>query len=112
MQGFRQVLKQVHQHFDGRDVALLPSILLLVGSKFVLSPLQLRIHLGLYPEPLPMPALSQCRPSSHVRKSRHWGLGTVTALRYVSGRRGDRWCIQSVKGLQMGTARPLEAWRG
>src|SRR5215831_21374478 len=44
MQGFRQVLKQVHQHFDGRDVALLPSILLLVGSKFVLSPLQLRVH--------------------------------------------------------------------
>src|SRR5215471_773788 len=57
MQGFRQVLKQLHQRFNGRDVALLPSILLLVGSKFDLSPLQLRVHLGLYPEPPPMPAL-------------------------------------------------------
>jgi hypothetical protein len=49
MQVFRQVLMQVRQHFDGRDVALLPSILLVVGSKFVLSHPHLTVHLGLVP---------------------------------------------------------------
>ena len=34
MQVLRQVLMQVHQYFDGSDVALLPSVLLVIGSKF------------------------------------------------------------------------------
>ena len=63
MQVFRQVLMQVRQHFDGRDGALLPSILLVVGSKFVLSHLHLTVHLGLCPEPLPVPALPLAMPA-------------------------------------------------
>jgi hypothetical protein len=65
MQVFRQVLMQVRQHFDGRDVALLPSILLVVGSKFTLSHLHLTVHLGLCPEPLPVPA-PPARDAAHL----------------------------------------------
>ena len=43
MQVFRQVLMQVRQYFDGSDVALLPSVLLVIGSKFVLSHLHLTV---------------------------------------------------------------------
>jgi hypothetical protein len=53
---------QVRQHFDGRDVALLPSNLLVVGSKFVLSHLHLTVHLGLCLEPLPVPTLPLAMP--------------------------------------------------
>ena len=45
MQVFRQILMQVCQHFDGRDVTLLPSSLLVVGSILVLSHLHLTVHL-------------------------------------------------------------------
>jgi hypothetical protein len=75
MQVFRQALMQIDQDFDGRDVALLPSILLRVGSKFVLSSLKLLVHLGLCPEPQPVPA----RPARDAARRRVWE--TVTALR-------------------------------
>jgi hypothetical protein len=86
MQVFRQVLMQVRQHFDGRDVALLPSILLVVGSKFVLSHLHLTVHLGLCPEPLPVPALPLAMPPISCGEEPSPGWETVTALRSLQQR--------------------------
>lgn len=101
---------QVRQHFDGRDVALLPSILLVVGSKFVLSHLHLTVHLGLCPEPLPVPALPFAMPPISCGEEPSPALGNGDGSSFVAatcpaeGR--DRWSTQSVKGLL--TAPPVD----
>src|SRR6476646_10475898 len=89
---------QVRQHFDGRDVALLPSILLVVGSKFVLSHLHLTVHLGLCPEPLPVPAVPpiSCGEEPSPALGNGDGSSCVAATCPAEGR--ARCSTQSVKG--------------
>jgi hypothetical protein len=86
MQVFRQVLMQARQHFDGRDVALLPSILLVVGSKFVLSHLHLTVHLGLCPEPLAVPALPLALPPISSGEEPSPALGNSDGSSFVAQR--------------------------
>jgi hypothetical protein len=90
MQSFRQFLMQVDQHLDGRDVALLPSILLIVGSEFALSPLQLTVHLGLCPEPLPVPALSQCPPIISCGEEPSPGVGNGDGCSFIVANRQEK----------------------